>query len=227
MCQFMQYMGGYGTGSAQSLLSQALSAGLRSQEPEPPWVKCPEPFPKAQTQKGCWSHLSLRGGKLAPSTSCHGTEHLLHLQHWQLWGKWYKNTHRLISNQRKAGFPETFHSDFSLLRNPAPYWFYSSLVQDRNVSLMYFTNSCRRCLLPDQLTLPRLPESSKKKENLQEDGPSAQELVCFHPKPVGHMKRTNIKETLLIIPTEIFISTGWHNFLSLSLSPLLRENKLP
>lgn len=70
-------------------------------------------------------------------------------------------------------------------------------------------------------------QSSKEKENLQEDGPSAQGLVCFHPKAVGHMKRTNIKETLLITPTEIFISTGWHNFLSPSLSPFLRKNKLP
>lgn len=47
----MQYMGGYGTSSAESLLSQALNAGLRSQESQALRVKCPEPFPTGQTQK--------------------------------------------------------------------------------------------------------------------------------------------------------------------------------
>lgn len=61
MCQFMQYMGGYGTSSAESLLSQALNAGLRSQESQALRVKCPEPFPTGQTQKGCWSSPVLQG----------------------------------------------------------------------------------------------------------------------------------------------------------------------
>lgn len=170
MCQFVQYMGGDGTGSAQRLLRQALSAGLRSQGSEPPWVKCPEPFPKAQAQKGCWKSPVLQGRRT-------GTCPVLP-QHWTpaAWGgKCFKHTHRFTSNQTKAGLSKSSNSDFSPVRNSAPYWFYSFLPHDKNVSPVYFTNSCRRCLLPDQLTLQCFQRAPKKeKENLQEDGPSAQ-----------------------------------------------------
>lgn len=102
-------------------------------------------FLQHRHKRAAGSHLSFREIKLAPSRCCHGREHLLHLWHWHWWGKWYKHTHRFLSNQRKAWFSKSFNSDFSLVRNSAPSWFYSFLVHDRNVSPMYFTNSCRRC----------------------------------------------------------------------------------
>lgn len=127
MCQFVQSTGGCGTGSAQRLLR----AGLRCQESEP--------FPKAQTQKGCWKSPVVQGRRT-------GTFPLLHV------GKMLQtHTHSFTANQTKAGLPKSSNGDFSPLRNSAPYWFYSFLLHDKKVSPVYFTNSRRRCLLPDQL----------------------------------------------------------------------------
>lgn len=80
--------------------------------------------------------------------------------------------------------------------------FIVSITYNKNVPSMYLS------LLPDQLNTKNASKHlQKKEEDLQEDGPNAQELVYFHPKRVGHIKKTNIKEKLLITQTETFIST--------------------
>lgn len=61
------------------------------------------------------------------------------------------------------------------------------------------TISCVRQLLPDPVTTKNASKPLQKKEDLQEDGPSTQELVCFHPKAAGPTKKMNINQKLLIM----------------------------